>query len=66
MRRYEKPDVSPAVEAWEESQAAAEAEHAAKPLAQRKAEYWAFCESFGITDDVIATNWNRYLETGEM
>lgn len=62
LGRYEKPDAEEKVAEWEEKVAVADAEHAAKPLAVRKAEYLELCRSFGCTDAEAEAEWVKYLE----
>ena len=59
--RYAKDDSAEEIAAWEKQQAAAEVAFEAKPLEQRKAEFWAMCREFDCPEDEIQGQWEAYL-----
>jgi hypothetical protein len=61
-RRYDKPDKSAEIEAWEVKRAEVEKAHAQRPIAERKAEFWAMCQEFGCPEADIQKQWDAYLK----
>ena len=39
-----------------------EEEQKKKPIGQQKAEYWEFCREFGLKDQQIQNEWDKYLK----
>lgn len=60
-RRYEKKDTTAEIATWERQQAEREKAFEQKPLADRKAEFWAMCQDWNIPEADIAAQWEAYL-----